>query len=110
MEMRWVFFAMASRSWGVDGKAVTDSHLLLWCNLMSIDTNLSTSGSGNAGLSACIRVAGSFLRVQVVDEEFAVLAVAAWGVVGDFYHIPDGGCMMEDFVHFFERPVSRFGL
>lgn len=42
------------------------------------------------------------LGVFVVDEEFAVLAVAMGLVSGDRNHVEDAGGLVEDGIHFLE--------
>lgn len=78
--------------------------------LKSIRTSLPRGAGGDAGASACVAVAGRLFRVEVVDEEFAVLAVALGGLAGDSDDVPDRGRFVEDFVHFLEGSVGGFGL
>lgn len=52
--------------------------------------------------------ASSGFGVHVVDEEFAVLAVAVGCVAGDADDVEDGGGVAEDFVHFFEGAEASF--
>jgi len=52
--------------------------------------------------------ASSGFGVHVVDQEFAVLAVAIGCVAGDADDVEDGGGVAEDFVHFFEGAEASF--
>lgn len=50
------------------------------------------------------------LGVFVVDEEFAVLAVAVGLVSGDGDHVENAGGLVEDGVHFLEGAVGGLGV
>lgn len=71
-------------------------------------------GTGSEATLALLGdVAGAaqvLLSVLVVDEEFAMLAVAVGLVAGDGDDVEDTSRLVEDGVHFFEGSVGGFGI
>ena len=61
-------------------------------------------GPGDRGAPAVL------VRLLVVDEQLAVLAVAARLVARDLDDGEDGVALVEDGVHFLERAVGGFGV
>lgn len=51
-----------------------------------------------------------FLGLLVVDQHLAVLAISMRFFLGHPHHIEHTRRVVEDGVHFFERPICRFGI